>query len=97
MDQPFNWARVMKHEFVHVLNLQQTNFNVPHWFTEALAVLNENTPRPEMWDRLLATRVFQHDKAVGGHDRNAGAQHDRCAQVIVHSIGIQCLPPPRLE
>jgi len=57
MEEPFNWARVLKHEFVHVLNLQQTNFNVPHWFTEALAVLNEETPRPEMWDRLLAARV----------------------------------------
>jgi tetratricopeptide (TPR) repeat protein len=57
MDEPFNWARVLKHEFVHVLNLQQTNFNIPHWFTEALAVLNEETPRPEAWDRLLASRV----------------------------------------
>jgi tetratricopeptide (TPR) repeat protein len=57
MDDPFNWARVLKHEFVHVLNLQQTNFNIPHWFTEALAVLNEDSPRPESWDRLLASRV----------------------------------------
>jgi tetratricopeptide (TPR) repeat protein len=61
VEEPFNWARVLKHEFVHVLNLQQTNFNVPHWFTEALAVLNEETPRPEMWDRLLAARVPKGD------------------------------------
>ena len=33
--QRFNWARVLKHEFVHVINLQQTDFNIPHWFTEA--------------------------------------------------------------
>jgi predicted Zn-dependent protease len=52
--QPFNWARVLKHEFVHVINLQQTDFNIPHWFTEALAVLNENSPRPEDWNALLA-------------------------------------------
>ena len=57
LEQPFNWARVLKHEFVHVLNLQQTNFNTPHWFTEALAVLNEDAPRPEMWNKLLAARV----------------------------------------
>ena len=56
MPQPFNWARVLKHEFVHVLNLQQTAFNVPHWYTEALAVLNEGYPRPEAWNRLLARR-----------------------------------------
>ncbi len=61
VDQPFNWARVLKHEFVHVLNLQQTNFNVPHWFTESLAVLSEETPRPETWDRLLAARVPKGD------------------------------------
>jgi cellulose synthase operon protein C len=57
MEQKFNWARVLKHEFVHVLNLQQTNFNIPHWYTEALAVLNEQFPRPQIWNELLAARV----------------------------------------
>jgi Tfp pilus assembly protein PilF len=55
--EPFNWARVLRHEFVHVVNLQQTNFNIPHWFTEALAVYNEDLPRPELWDRLLSEAV----------------------------------------
>ena len=49
----FNWSRVLKHEFVHVINLQQTDFNIPHWFTEALAVLNEGYPRPQIWNDLL--------------------------------------------
>lgn len=57
MEQKFNWARVVKHEFVHVLNLQQTNFNIPHWYTEALAVESEGLPRSETWDRMLAERV----------------------------------------
>jgi len=52
--QRFNWARVLKHEFIHVINLQQTEFNIPHWFTEALAVLNEGYPRPQSWNELLA-------------------------------------------
>jgi tetratricopeptide (TPR) repeat protein len=52
--QRFNWARVLQHEFVHVINLQQTDFNIPHWFTEALAVLNEGYPRPQSWNDLLA-------------------------------------------
>jgi cellulose synthase operon protein C len=55
--QKFNWARVVQHEFVHVVNLQQTNFNIPHWFTEALAVHNEGYPRPPAWDDLLAQRM----------------------------------------
>ena len=32
--EKYNWARVLRHEFMHVLNLQQTDFNIPHWFTE---------------------------------------------------------------
>jgi Tfp pilus assembly protein PilF len=59
MPQPFNWARVLKHEFVHVLNLQQSNFNIPHWFTEALAVESEGYPRPQSWNEMLARRVPQ--------------------------------------
>jgi tetratricopeptide (TPR) repeat protein len=57
LEKPFNWARVVKHEFVHILTLQQTNYNIPHWFTEALAVLSEESPRPELWNQLLVERV----------------------------------------
>lgn len=57
--QGFNWARVLKHEFVHVVNLQQTNFNIPHWYTEALATLNEGSPRPQTWNEQLVERAKQ--------------------------------------
>lgn len=57
MPKKYNWARVLKHEFVHVLNLQQSRFNIPHWFTEALAVESEGYPRPQVWNELLAERV----------------------------------------
>ena len=43
---PYNWARVLDHEVVHVITLQQTEFNIPHWYTEALAVESEGYPRP---------------------------------------------------
>ena len=55
--KPFNWARVMTHEVAHVITLQQTNFNIPHWYTEALAVESEGGPRPQAWNRLLMERV----------------------------------------
>jgi len=55
--KPYNWARVVKHEFVHVLTLQQTHFNIPHWFTEALAVTSEGIERPAEWNRMLLERV----------------------------------------
>ena len=60
-EKPFNWARVVRHEFVHILTLQETNFNIPHWFTEALAVKSEDSPRPEVWNQLLAERVPRGD------------------------------------
>ena len=53
----FNWARVLKHELVHVVTLQQTNFNIPHWFTEGLAVWCEGYPRPQLWNAMLVDRV----------------------------------------
>ena len=60
-EQRFNWSRVLKHEFIHVINLQQTDFNIPHWFTEALAVLNEGYPRPQVWNDLLV-QASSNDK-----------------------------------
>src|SRR5690606_16352510 len=55
--QPFNWSRVMVHEVAHVITLQQTDFNIPHWYTEALAVESEGTPRPQEWNKMLLERV----------------------------------------
>ncbi|MGA2032669.1 MAG: tetratricopeptide repeat protein [Thermoguttaceae bacterium] len=56
-ERPFNWARVLRHELVHVVTLQQTKFNIPHWYTEGLAVWREDYPRPERWNELLRQRV----------------------------------------
>jgi tetratricopeptide (TPR) repeat protein len=55
-----NWADTLKHEFVHVVNLQQTDFHIPHWYTEGLAVWHERKPRPIKWQRLLAKRLRQN-------------------------------------
>ena len=59
--KPFNWARVLRHEMVHIFNLEQTNFQVPHWLTEGLAVSNEGFPRPQPWNELLLERVPKDD------------------------------------
>jgi tetratricopeptide (TPR) repeat protein len=55
--KPFNWSRVLRHELVHIFNLEQTRFLVPHWLTEGLAVINEEFPRPQLWNQLLLERV----------------------------------------
>ena len=38
LNEKYDWSLVLRHELVHVLNLQQTDFAVPHWLTEGLAV-----------------------------------------------------------
>ena len=57
MEEPYNWAAVLKHELVHVFTLQQTKYKIPHWFTEALAVRSEGHARPQNFNQLLAERV----------------------------------------
>jgi Tfp pilus assembly protein PilF len=61
---PFNWARVLTHEVTHVITLQQTDFNIPHWYTEALAVESEGFPRPQEWNRMLLERVPKRNKLL---------------------------------
>ncbi len=42
---PFDWARVIQHEYTHTINLSQTRNRIPHWLTEAAAVSMEYAPR----------------------------------------------------
>jgi cellulose synthase operon protein C len=70
--KPFNWARVLKHEVVHVITLQQTGFNIPHWYTEALAVESEGFPRPQEWNKMLQERVPTRKKLLNLDTINLG-------------------------
>ena len=70
--KPFNWSRVMKHEVVHVITLQQTEFNIPHWYTEALAVESEGFPRPQPWNKMLVERVPTRRKLLNLDTINLG-------------------------
>ena len=42
---PFDWARVLRHEYTHTITLAMTNNRIPHWLTEACAVAQEEAPR----------------------------------------------------
>lgn len=100
MPKKFNWGRILKHEFIHVVNLQQTNFNIPHWFTEALAVWHEELPRPAEWTAVLARRaaaetLFNLDNINFGFVRPADhddwtlayCQAELYAEYLLHRYG----------
>ncbi len=53
----YNLARVLKHEFTHTVTLEATKNRIPHWFTEGLAVYQEDAPRSFDWCELLADAV----------------------------------------
>jgi tetratricopeptide (TPR) repeat protein len=48
----FNWGATMWHEMSHVFILSATNFRVPRWFTEGLAVHEEGQVDPRWANRL---------------------------------------------
>jgi tetratricopeptide (TPR) repeat protein len=48
----FNWASTLRHEMSHVFILAATNYRVPRWFTEGLAVHEETEASPEWGDPI---------------------------------------------
>jgi cellulose synthase operon protein C len=51
---PYDWVRVLRHEYVHTVTLARTNNRIPLWFTEAAAVSLEGAPRDYNTVQLLA-------------------------------------------
>lgn len=51
---PYDWARVIQHEYAHTVTLSRTRNRIPHWFTEAAAVYIEDAPRDYSWCEILA-------------------------------------------
>jgi len=58
---PYNVANVLRHEFTHTVTLSATGNRIAHWFTEGLAVLQEDQARPPRWITLLAEAVRGDD------------------------------------
>ncbi|MBC7771866.1 MAG: tetratricopeptide repeat protein [Pyrinomonadaceae bacterium] len=51
---PYDWVRVVRHEYTHTVTLERTSNRIPHWFTEAAAVYLELSPRDYSTCQLLA-------------------------------------------
>ena len=57
----FNWARVLRHEYTHTVTLGATDNRIAHWFTEGLAVWEEQSPVPWDWVPMLYHAVSKKE------------------------------------
>lgn len=57
----FNWARVLRHEYTHTVTLGATDNRIAHWFTEGLAVWEEQSPVPWDWVPMLYQAVSKKE------------------------------------
>ena len=58
---PYDWPRVLQHEYTHTVNLARTDNRVIHWMTEANAVFNEDEPRDSNTWALL-TEAYRNNE-----------------------------------
>jgi len=100
----FDWERVVGHEFVHTITLNQTHFRIPHWFTEGCAVSQEPGGRLYAECILLAT-AYAKNQLFDLHDINwafvrpkepqdrplAYAQSSWMVQFITEQFGFQAI------
>lgn len=68
---PYDWARVVQHEYVHTVTLSRTKNRLPHWFTEASAVYLEDAPRDWTTVQLLA-QAYETDELFDLDSINLG-------------------------
>jgi cellulose synthase operon protein C len=57
---PFDWSHVLRHEFTHTVTLGATDNRIAHWFTEGLAVQQEQVPVRWEWVPMLYDGVVNH-------------------------------------
>ena len=82
----FHWASTLRHEMSHVFILAATNYRVPRWFTEGLAVHEETEASPEWGDPITPDVVaaLRDKKLLPIADLDRGfVRPDYPAQVIV--------------
>ena len=83
----YHWASTLRHEMSHVYILNATDFRVPRWFTEGLAVHEETEANTEWGDRItpeILVAVRENKKLLPVADLDRGfIRPEYSSQVIV--------------
>ena len=100
-----NWRETLRHELTHVVTLLGTDFRIPHWLTEGMAVHEQGSDRPYAWDVLLKTsarlgRIIPLGELTRGFTRPktgeqrmlAYCQSEVALDFFIRSGGARCLP-----
>ena len=99
----FNWREVLRHEFLHVLTLQATDYLVPRWFTEGISQFEESNAGTDMDDVLVDALMADELRPI--QTLNAGltlpksrqsfstsyAYSREVCRYIVNTYGFPCL------
>ena len=73
-EDSYNWARTLWHELVHSLSIGLSDYKMPRWFAEGLAVYEEQRARPE-WGREMELdflMAFEQDKLLPLNEMDRG-------------------------
>jgi tetratricopeptide (TPR) repeat protein len=83
----FHWAGTLWHEMSHVFTLAMTNSKIPRWFTEGIAVHEENDVNPEWGDRLGVDEInaIKDHKLLPIADLDRGFIHPSYPRQVVVS------------
>ena len=82
----FHWASTLWHEMSHVYVLTATNYRVPRWFTEGMAVHEETAASPDWGDRMSpdVIKAIQDKKLLPVAEIDRGFVHPSYpGQVVV--------------
>lgn len=83
----FHWAATLWHEMSHVFTLTKTGSRVPRWFTEGMAVHEENATSPEWGDRLGPDEIeaIKKKELLPVRELDRGFIHPKRPQQVVIS------------
>ncbi len=83
----FNWGSTLWHELAHTFHLSMTEYRVPRWFSEGLAVYEERRARQGWGDDVSPSflAALQQDRLLAVGVLNNGFARPTYPEQVIHS------------